>query len=86
MRLEFQLKSAAQAKCNAIHAWMIANNAVYAQSVAAGRTTAWAKPYQDLDRTTGLPLNAFWYVNLRQRCRPALSAAEIQAIKPYRIG
>jgi hypothetical protein len=84
MRLEFATRGAAQLKADEIHAWMIANRTAYAKSVNAGKTTAWAIPYQDLDVNDN-PINTLWYVNAKERCRSALSSAEQLTLKPYRM-
>jgi hypothetical protein len=83
MRLEFSTKAAAQAECDTIHAQMVAIDPGYAASVAKGQITAWAKPYQDLDLSTGLPINSLWYVNTKDRCKAVLTASEKTALKPY---
>lgn len=85
MRLQYATREEAQAKASAIHAWMIANDSAYANSVSAGQTTSWAKPYRDFD-TLGVPISIFWYVNCKERCRAALSAADLLALVSYRAG
>lgn len=69
-RLEFLTKSQAQAKCDAIHAWMISNNAEYAASVEAGQTVKWADPMQDVD-DEGNAIGTKWYVPVSARCEGA---------------
>ena len=83
MRLEFPTQLAAQAVADRIHASMIARHPSYAANVAAGQTTAWAKPYQDLDEV-GQPLNTLWYVNLKTRAMGTLTVDEQARLKPYR--
>lgn len=85
MRLAFATQGLAQAFADRVHAWMIANNLDYAGSVAAGQTTAWAKPYQDLDKF-GVPLDTLWYINLKERSVTACSAPERAALLPYKVG
>lgn len=83
MRLMFATRTEAQTFADRVHAWMIANNADYARSVSAGQTTAWARPYQDLDENR-VPLNTNWYINLKERSVNACTAPERAAFLPYR--
>lgn len=83
MRLEFATQGAAQIKANRFHADMIAENAQYARSVSLGHTARWAIPYQDLD-AAGVPINTLWWVNVKARVLPTLTAPETAALKPYR--
>ncbi len=75
-RLELPVQVAAQAKADAIHAQMIATVPSYAQSVAVGQTTAWAKPYQD-------DISGKWCVNVKDRGRNSLSAPDKALLKPF---
>lgn len=79
MRLQFTTQAAAQAKADAIHAWMQSNNAAYAASVTAGRTLAACKPYQDRDKD-GKVVGTSWYINLKVRHQNSLSVAEKQTL------
>lgn len=83
MRLEFATKADAQAQADAIHSRLISADSVYARSVSLGQTTAWAKPYQDVD-VNGVPISSLWYVNCKERMRTVLTAPEQTALKPYR--
>jgi hypothetical protein len=84
MRLEFPTKLDAQTKADAIHTDMIAADGAYASSASGGQTTAWAKPYQDLDER-GVPINSLWYINCKERIRVVLSAEEQERLKPYGV-
>lgn len=85
MRLRYPDQLMAATKASEINAWMTANNTAYAKSVAAGQTTAWAIPYQDLD-ANGVPLYPYWFVNCKVRVSGALSPAETSALYPYKTG
>lgn len=78
MRLSYATQAAAQAKADAIHAWMMANDPAYI-------ATAWAKPYQDyVLNATGDKVSVSgtaWYVNVKERCLRALSASEKAALQ-----
>lgn len=84
MRLSFASQIDAQACADRVHAWVIAHNASYAASVQAGQTTAWAKPYQDLD-IDRKPLSLNWYINLKDRSFDALSSSEKAALVPFAV-
>ena len=66
-RLEFNTQAEAQAKADAIHAWLLANDTAYAASVYAGNTVKWADAVQDVDES-GKPI---WYVPVSSRCAGA---------------
>jgi hypothetical protein len=80
MRLEFDTKAAAQSKADAIHAWLIANDAAYAASVASGQTLRWAIPRQDVDKD-GNVIGTKWHIAVKGRCMGALTAQEKNAVK-----
>jgi hypothetical protein len=80
MMLTFVSEQAAQAKALQIHEWMIANSDAYAESVAAGKTTAWAVPYQQKDED-GNVIDPAWCVNVKDRCLGALTDSERAAVK-----
>ena len=69
-RLEFNTRSEAQAKADAIHDWLLANDRAYAASVYAGFTEKWADPMQDRDEN-GTPIGTKWYVPVSERCAGA---------------
>lgn len=79
MRLPFLTQALAQTAADSIHTRMLAADADYLASVRAGQTTAWANPYQDLDAVTLLPIASTWYVNVKPRCEPVLTALELLA-------
>ena len=70
-RMEYTTQAQAQAKADAIHAWMIANRPAYAASVSQGQTLRWAIPY----------LTAFWNVNVKDRSYDSLSVPEKASAK-----
>ena len=84
MRLSFPSQAEAQSYADSLHTWLIANNPDYAHSVAAGHTTAWAKPYQDLD-SKGVPLTPDWFINVKERCQPALSPTDCMKLLPFKV-
>jgi len=63
-RLQFNTQAEAQAKADAIHNWMLANDTAYAASVLAGHTTKWADPIHDEE-------NNVWLVPVSERCAGA---------------
>lgn len=69
-RLSFPTRAEAQAKADAIHDWMLANDTAYAASVMAGHTTKWADPMQDVD-DDGNVVGSMWYVPVSERCAGA---------------
>ena len=75
MKIEFSAKADAQALCDRLHDWMLANDRNYAASVASGHSTAWAVPYQVKDEA-GVVLNPAWCVTIKPRCMDALTAHE----------
>lgn len=82
-RMEFATQRKAQDFADAVHQRMIGAEARYAANVAAGVTTAWAKPYQDTDEN-GDPIGTKWYVNLRsERTDKVLSGQEKTDAKPH---
>ena len=71
-RLEFATQQEAQDAADAIHAKMIQVDKDYERSVIAGQTTAWAIPYKD---------GAVWCVNVKDRGRKAVKAADVAKLK-----
>jgi len=80
MKLEFATEKSAQALCDRMHDWMLANDINYAASVASGQTTAWAKPFQVKDEK-GKVLNPAWCVTVKPKCMGALTAQEKSQVK-----
>lgn len=70
MKLPQNTKTAAQARADQIHAWMIANSPPYADSVAKGHTLRWAIPFEDAGK---------WAIHTKPRCQGALTQAERDA-------
>lgn len=83
MRMEFPNRAAAQAFCDAVHQKMIAANPEYAGAVSRGETTAYAKPYQDLDENDN-PISTSWFVNAKPRYQGVMTAGERAQLKPFR--
>lgn len=78
MRIFFNTVADAQSFCDKTHAALIAEDAPYAKSVAAGQTVRWDSPRFDLDangKPTGQP-----YVIVKDRCAPTLTPAESSAV------
>ena len=69
-RLSFPTRAEAQAKADAIHDWMLANDTAYAASVYAGHTVKWADAVQDYDEN-GKVIGSKWYVPVSERCAGA---------------
>ena len=74
-RLQFNTQAEAQAKADAIHDWLLANDQAYAASVYAGHTIKWADPVQDYDED-GNVIGTLWYVPVSARCAGALEATD----------
>lgn len=66
----------AQAKCDAVHAWMISNGPGYAQSVASNQTKRWAFAQQDVDNKGVVIPGSQWFVTVKDRCDGALTPGE----------
>lgn len=75
MILSKATEAAAQELADRCHAYLIANDAAYAASVAAGQTLRWAIPAQD--DGTGL-----WAVVVDDRCLGALTPEEYTLPSP----
>lgn len=75
MRLYYATQAEAQTKAGAVHAWMVANDAAYAQSVEADQTLRWSIPEQDVDEA-GNPVDSRWFIVTKPRCQGALTQAE----------
>lgn len=73
MKLLYPTQAEAQAKADAIHDWMVANDPAYAQSAQAGHTLRWSIPFQEAGT---------WHIFTKERCHGALTAAERAAEKP----
>jgi len=78
MKLTYAAQATAKAKADALHAWLIANNIRYGASVTAGQTNCWAIPYQERDRLGNI-IDTNWAVTVKEKCRGAMSAAELLA-------
>jgi hypothetical protein len=65
MRMSFATQAEALVAADKVHQGMIATNAAYAGSVAAGKTLRWAIPYQE-------PGDGSWYVNAKCRALPTM--------------
>lgn len=62
-------QAAAQELADRCHAWLIANDAAYSSSVAAGKTLRWAIPRQN-------PETGLWEVPVYERIHVALNESE----------
>ena len=82
-RIEFATRIEAQAFADKMHANMIAVDPDYAKSVAKGHTTAWAIPYQDVDKDGNPISKSLWYVNVKDRGRKAAEPADLIRLKPF---
>jgi len=80
MRLTFTTQADAQARADSIHQQMIAADADYAKSAAAGLTLRWGTPYQDYNVDSQgnptTPIEPNWYVTVTPRCQQVLTVAE----------
>ena len=79
MKLPILLQATAQAKADAIHAWLISNDSAYAASVSKGQTVRWAIP-RNID-DAGNPIVG-WHVVVKNRALGALTALEIASLLP----
>lgn len=71
-RLEFATQQEAQDAADALHVEMKKKDKDYEASANAGQTTAWAIPYLD---------GAVWCVNVKDRGRKAVKAADAAKLK-----
>lgn len=70
MKFYYATRAEAQAEAARLHQWMLANDAVYAASVKAGQTKAWAIPRQDVDEN-GKVIDVRWWITKKDRCAGA---------------
>lgn len=63
-----------------MHKRLIASDKYYKERVRLGQTTAFAKPYQDIDEN-GKPISSNWYVNCKDRYQAVMTAAELSQLK-----
>lgn len=80
MRITAPTQAAAQALQDKAHAFMIANDPPYADSVAQGHTLRWAVPARDVD-ANGNPVGD-WFIPVEDRCLGAFTADELLRVDP----
>lgn len=81
MKLYFNTQPAAQGRATALHNQIKATNPEYSASVDAGQTLRWTNVSQDLD-ANGVPVNAFFWITVRDRCLPHVTGPEAAAAWP----
>lgn len=76
MKLYAISQAKAQEYADRAHAYLLANDSQYADSVAKGYTKRWAFPMQDKNG---------WYINVEERCIKEFSDTELLTTAPLYV-